>query len=181
MYRLCSSPVPPRVTPVSDLSNIVLWGDSFTIVFSISNAQPQVVPDGITWLFVPASGGNSTNLTRDTPDGFSFSEDRLELTINSISLENEGMYTMKAENPGGANQASVSIEVRGTCSELHSRDSILREGLQQIGLLQIHVFSLSPLQFLRPLAKVKGIMTSEWSSEARLISPVPLTVCPVPR
>ena len=117
---LFSSPVPPRVTPITDLNNIVLWGDSFTIVFSISNAQPQVVPGGIAWLFVPASGGNSTNLTRDTPDGFSFSEDRLELTIDSVALENEGTYTMKAENPGGANQASVSIEVRGMCYELRA-------------------------------------------------------------
>ena len=122
--NLYFSSVPPRVTAVNDTSNIVLWGDPFSVTFTISNAQPQVDPDNITWSFVSASSGNSTSLVEDATDRYSFSPDRQTLMISNVLLEDEGRYTMNAENPGGASQASVSVQVRGTIKE-DSTDSIM--------------------------------------------------------
>ena len=103
--------VSPRVAPVTNTRNVLLWGEPFTISFTVTHAQPVVIPDGITWTFNSASGGNTTTLTSNSR--FSFSTDRMALTISSIALEDEGVYTMKAENPGGTDEASVEVEVRG--------------------------------------------------------------------
>ena len=91
--------------------SIQLWGDSFIIQFAVSLAQPPVDPDNITWTFRSTSGGEATTLVQSAR--YSFSEDRKSLTISGIMLEDEGVYTMKAENPGGADAASAELEVRG--------------------------------------------------------------------
>ena len=52
-------------------------------------------------------------MTLSQSSRYSFSEDRKSLTIDGIMLGDEGVYTMKAANPGGADEESAELEVRG--------------------------------------------------------------------
>ena len=84
----------------------------FTLQFTVSNDRPLVTPSGIRWSF-QRSDGTTIELTPDTDTRYTFSSDMLSLTIEAISLEDEGSYTLTATNSGGTNSATIQLDVQG--------------------------------------------------------------------
>ena len=101
---------PPTVSanePSSQLTGLI--GFNVTISFSI-NAAPLVTPSDIEWIFQ----GSSNEVTELLPKArYSFSEDKLSLTIHNIREEDEGQFTLIATNILGQDQASVQLVVDG--------------------------------------------------------------------
>ena len=111
LFRNCIiSPAPPTVSasgPSSQLTGLI--GFNITISFSIS-AAPLVTPSDIEWRF----RDNSNEATQIMPTArYTFSEDKLSLTIYNIHEEDEGQFTLTATNDLGQDQASIQLVVDG--------------------------------------------------------------------
>lgn len=86
-----------------------LVGFNITITFSVSTV-PFVAPRNITWIFQD----NANKVTEILPTvRYSFSIDKLSLTIYNIHEEDEGNFTLIAKNTIGQGQASIQLIVDG--------------------------------------------------------------------
>ena len=86
-----------------------LIGSNITISFSVS-AAPPVTPSGIEWTFQD----DSSEETEVVPTArYTFSDDKLSLTIYNIHEEDEGQFTLRAANALGQDQASIQLVVDG--------------------------------------------------------------------
>ena len=104
------SPASPTVSasePSSQLTGLI--GFNVTISFSVT-AAPLVTPSDIEWIFQDSSSEETEILPTAR---YSFSEDRLSLTIYDIHEEDEGQFTMIAMNILGQDQASIQLVVDG--------------------------------------------------------------------
>ena len=82
----------------------LLYG-SITLEFNITNDEPRVTLDDITWLM------NDTLLINRSR--VSFSANRLSVTIDNLTLSDEGNYTLIACNPAGTDRDSVFLNIIG--------------------------------------------------------------------
>ena len=104
------SPAPPIVSASGDSSQLTtLVGFNITISFSV-RASPLVTPNDIEWMFQNSSNEVTEILSTSR---YSFSEDKLSLSISSIREEDEGQFTLIAANVLGQDQASVQLVVDG--------------------------------------------------------------------
>ena len=104
------SPAPPTVSASGASSQLtVLIGFNTTISFSV-RAAPLVTPSDIEWIFQNSSNEVTEILSTAR---YSFSEDKLSLTIYSIREEDEGQFTLIAANVLGQDQASIQLVVDG--------------------------------------------------------------------
>ena len=83
---------------------------SVNLSFTISNASPKVQPQSIHWTFT-SLGGGSYDIPMSQPGVYSFSDDRLTLTLSAVNGSHEGNYTLIATNEAGSDSASVFLEV----------------------------------------------------------------------
>ena len=77
-----------------------------TLSFRILNASPAVLPSNIEWVF------NGTALS-DSVSRYSFSSDRLSLTVSALTHSDEGLYTLTATNEAGLGSASLILNIEG--------------------------------------------------------------------
>ena len=103
-------PAPPTVSASEASTQLTaLIGFNTTISFSVK-AAPLVTPSDIEWLFRDSSNEVTEILSTER---YSFSEDKLSLTISSIHEEHEGQFTLIATNVLGQDQASIQLVVDG--------------------------------------------------------------------
>ena len=104
------SSAPPTVSTSGASSQLTaLIEFNTTISFSVK-AAPLVTPSDIEWLFRDSSNEVTEILSTER---YSFSEDKLSLTISSILEEDEGQFTLIAANVLGQDQASIQLVVDG--------------------------------------------------------------------
>ena len=105
--------VPPSLR--SPLGNSILGIVTNTITLSlvVDNASPPVRPSNIVWWFKPFS--SNTSLTIETGSQYSFSQDRLSLTITYLTHDNEGFYIVMATNEAGYDSIQLTLNIEGLC------------------------------------------------------------------
>ena len=90
----------------------VLTGEDFKLVFAIFD-NPQVLPSDKTWSFISSHSGQETIIDDSADQRFEFSPDMSTLTIMSVSLLDDGVYTVRANNPAGSDSDSTRVTVYG--------------------------------------------------------------------
>ena len=109
-FNYVISPASPTVSTSGTSSQLTaLIGFNTTISFSVT-AAPLVTPSDIEWLFRDSSNEVTEILSTAR---YSFSEDKLSLTISTILEEDEGQFTLIAANELGQDQASIQLVVDG--------------------------------------------------------------------
>ena len=98
------------MTAVDGNTVIGVHARNITLRFIVSNALPEVTADNIQWFFMFANG--SLMEVRQY-SRYSFSPDRLSLTINPLVLSDEGNYTLQVNHITGAVTSSVFLELHG--------------------------------------------------------------------
>ena len=86
-------------------------GTSLTLQFFISDADPPIMLDGISWTLT--SLGVSEDITNSQDQHYVFSVDRLSLTILHLTSGQEGVYTFSAANSAGVTSQSVVVALNG--------------------------------------------------------------------
>jgi len=104
---------------VRGASTTAIAGRSITITFSISGDYPPVSPSDITWQF-NSSSGTTTSISTAADSRYTFSDNRLSLTISNVSLTDEGSYRLSASNHAGNNSTTVMLTVYGEYVVHHS-------------------------------------------------------------
>lgn len=101
------------------MENVTVDGDplgvvnnSVTLIFRILNASPVVLPSNIEWEF-------NDVVLNDTNSQYSFSPDRLSLTISNLTHSNEGLYTLTATNEAGVGSANIFLNIEGSAEMLN--------------------------------------------------------------
>ena len=84
-----------------------MFNDSVTIVFTVTDANPDVRKEDIHWQFQPLMSNEYLTISH----GLSF--DHRSLTISNLLLNHSGNYTIFAANNAGTAVASVSLNVYG--------------------------------------------------------------------
>ena len=104
--------VPPMVFINGQESVISVLNFSQTLSFTIKNASPPVVYDGIRWDFKNSSGIFKT-ITSDSNPRYHFSPDLLTLTITDIAISDEGEYKLTVHNAAGIDEETIAVDVEG--------------------------------------------------------------------
>ena len=99
---LCLS-VKPVATAVNSSINSIM-GNSAVLKVAITEANPIVLNDKRTW----QKDGTELNGTK-----YSFSSDRLTLTINNVVASDVGNYIFTATNRAGSGTATIMVIVPG--------------------------------------------------------------------
>ena len=92
--------------------------NSVTLMFRILDASPVVLPSNIEWDF----NGVALN---DLVSQYSFSADRLSLTISNLTHSDEGLYTLTATNEAGIDSASLFLNIEGKTSSTNVQLHVL--------------------------------------------------------
>ena len=101
--------VPPLVENVTvNGAPLGVVSNSVTLAFQIFNASPVVQLANIVWDF---NGAVLENLA----PRYSFSANRLALTIRDLAHRDEGLYTLTATNEAGVDSASLFLNIEGKC------------------------------------------------------------------
>ena len=80
----------------------------------ITRASPDVVPEDITWTFLPERQNGTGIQTIDSSNAdYDFSEDRRSLRIISLTTDDAGVYTLTAKNPAGIISGNITLDVQG--------------------------------------------------------------------
>ena len=79
----------------------VLTEENFSIVFTVSNDIPRVLPEDTVWTFTSSLSGKEVVIDNSTDERFQFSSRKLTLTITGASLLDEGVYSLRTSNPAG--------------------------------------------------------------------------------
>ena len=88
--------------------------NSVTLSFRILNAFPAVLPSNVEWFFY------GTALS-DSVSRYSFSSDRLSLTVSALTHDDEGLYTLTAANEAGSGSASLFLKIEGKALKENGR------------------------------------------------------------
>ena len=99
---------------------VVAFTDNGTVVgvefrdaemrFNVSRDLPLVKVDDIKWFF--KQQGFNTRREIIDKDRYTFSEDRLTLTVRFLNLTDSGTYTVEASNIVGTGNASATLDVQ---------------------------------------------------------------------
>ena len=93
--------------PFTSTLAIGVRGRNISLNFSVTEDEPEVVPEFINWFL-----SNGEGMQEIISDGrFSFSEDKLALFITNLSLSDKGNYTLFATNIIGTGSAQVFLDV----------------------------------------------------------------------
>ena len=103
--------VPATVTTPNGAMVTGIEGSSLTLQFFISDADPAITLDGISWSLT--SVGVSEDITDSQSQHYVFSADKLSLTILQLTAGQEGVYTFSAANSAGVTSESVTVVLNG--------------------------------------------------------------------
>lgn len=120
MFDVISYPAPPVLssTYVNNTFLAVLNG-TLILIFTISQDQPPVLADQITWTFLPLGSENNSelivvNATTSERHTFSYMDSTLQLRIHPVLLEDEGRYFISVNNTVGSDEDYVAVNVAST-------------------------------------------------------------------
>ena len=122
--------VPPSVSPVGGFSEVIAnMGEAAILSFTVKDATPPVMTEGIRWIYSPSfsltpfedTNQDITNLSTHTlGPAYAFSNDQLNLTINNITQAlqandstDAGRYFLVAINPAGVVFSYIDLIVFG--------------------------------------------------------------------
>lgn len=98
------------VFPAGD-SVLGIVTNSIVLSIVIENASPTVQPVNIVWTFHVSSNDNAVIVNGGQ---YSFSNDRLQLTINDLTHDNEGQYVVMVSNEAGSYSNQLMLNIQGT-------------------------------------------------------------------
>lgn len=108
------------MTPLDNDRHIVGFEENTTsISFDITEADPKVTTSNIQWIFSstfsndPYNGIDITNQPGLGNSIFTFSTDKLTLTISNVNQTVEGRYYLIANNPAGVDYNYTDLIVHG--------------------------------------------------------------------
>ena len=105
-------PVPANVTPLVASPVIGIEGNSATLSFSITDADPPVKTENIRWeRLTPVN--EIIDITDSDSEHFQFAKDRLSLTIVQLTDGQVGLYTLFATNEAGTRFNSIALVLEG--------------------------------------------------------------------
>lgn len=131
MFDVISYPAPPVLssTYVNNTFLAVLNG-TLILIFTISQDQPPVLADQITWTFLPLGSENNSelaviNATTSERHTFSYMDSTLQLRIHPVLLEDEGRYFISVNNTVGSDEDYVAVNVASTFSNVFFLENIV--------------------------------------------------------
>ena len=110
IFKIIFILVPANVTPITPSPVVGVEGSSVLVKFNITQADPLVKVENIRWQF--SFLGTDIDITESSSGHYQLSDDRRSLTINQLTTQQGGVYTMFATNEAGTrlNQIMVVIE-----------------------------------------------------------------------
>ena len=102
----------PVVAAVSESVISAVEDGSVVLTFTISMDSPPVATEDITWIHQTVDGSFS-DITNSSSQRFTFSPDRLSLTISELMKSDEGIYTLTAANQAGSNSSFIVLNIEG--------------------------------------------------------------------
>ena len=85
--------------------------NTFNLSVVIDNASPAVQPSNIVWEFRNFTSVAGEIITTNTQN--SFSDDRRDLMIASLTHDNEGYYTVTVSNEAGSDSLELTLNIEG--------------------------------------------------------------------
>lgn len=82
-------------------------GSLVTLRFQVEDASPDVLPERTFWSF------QDTPLSSNLSDRFVYSVDRRSLTINDLTHEDEGVYSVTVINEAGTDSSEITLQIEG--------------------------------------------------------------------
>ena len=105
--------VPPTIRFPSGSPVLGIVYNDIILTFVIDNASPSVKPSNVIWKF--RSDSSQLTITLSTGSRYSFSDDRLSLTITDLTHDDQGQYTITATNEAGTDQYFITLDIEGVC------------------------------------------------------------------
>ena len=105
--------VPPTIRFPSGSPVLGIVYNEIILTFVIDNAFPSVKPSNVIWKF--RSDSSQLTMTLSTGSRYSFSNDRLSLTITDLTHDDQGQYTITATNEAGTDQYFITLDIEGVC------------------------------------------------------------------
>ena len=99
--------VPPRLVLPDGSSVLGVVGSSVTLRFRVADASPDVLPERTFWSF------QDSPLSSNLSDRFVYSVDRRSLTINNLTHEDEGNYSVMVSNEAGTDSREINLHIEG--------------------------------------------------------------------
>ena len=89
-------------------------GQSVTLLFNITEADPPVRVENIRWQFSDILMSNPLDITNTSKlDHYQLSDDRRALTVHQINTARQGLYTLFATNEAGVRSSSIRLVLEG--------------------------------------------------------------------
>ena len=83
-----------------------------TLTFAISDDLPSVTPADIQWYL----DDSTQPITTSSDMRYTFSDDMLSLTIEQLTLTDEGLYALEATTQAGSGRGQIFLDVQGIWS-----------------------------------------------------------------
>lgn len=109
--------VPPTVTPINRRP-IGVENRNIRFGFTITQDDPHVAPNGISWTYTNTTDNTSTNVSSLSSSRFQLSTDRRLLTILGINFFDAGFFTLTATNEAGAGNGTLELVIHGKLGTL---------------------------------------------------------------
>ena len=101
------------MTAVTSSPVVGIEGQSVTLQFTITEADPPVRVENIRWQFSTPLMDNPLDITNTSSNHYQLSDDRRALTVNQISTAQQGLYTLFATNEAGVRSSSIRLLLEG--------------------------------------------------------------------
>ena len=108
-HNYCLLTVPANVTAVTSSPAVGIEGQSVTLQFIITEADPPVKVENIRWQF--SFLGNDVDITESESRHYRLSEDRRTLSINQLTTAEGGVYTLFATNEAGVRFDRIRVVI----------------------------------------------------------------------
>lgn len=103
--------VSPHVIPVTT-SSIAVWNTTYVLSFKVTDSQPQITNEDITWKYISGVLGEMKDITNEFNNRYVFSSNELvyTLTIFPVEVQDKGKYRLIAESIAGTSSAELEIK-----------------------------------------------------------------------
>lgn len=104
------------MTAISSSPTVGTEGQSINLKFILTEDDPPVRVENIRWQF--SYLGTDVDITNSSSGHYDLSEDRRNLTINQLTTEQIGVYTLFATNEAGVRSNSITVRIEGVLLNL---------------------------------------------------------------
>ena len=102
----------PTFQALNGINNVFSTRATNTVIsFIIIAAYPKLIPSNIQWSFTPLSSSNEIiEINGNNTSKYSFSPNKLTLTINNSQSADIGEYKIVGFNNAGSGEATITLE-----------------------------------------------------------------------